>query len=415
MITLILSALGGVVVGVVVMQLLSYKRRNEHIYQSTILKTKLEAANQRIVDLQQDHELDLQRLKTSQQELMAQQMAFVKEQMTSTSEKILHDRQSQLLESNSRQMSEIVTPLQNELKRMQEIVAKADREHTSSMERLDATIRETQKNADSIGQKADRLAQVLIGEGKTQGSFGELRLKQLLDDMGFEEGLQYEQQVTLSDDNGRTIKNAQGQRMQPDVILHFPENRDILIDSKVSLKAFEEYHETSDETLKKEALKRHVNSMRTHINELSSKDYFKYLKGNRLDFVIMYVFSEGALQLALSAEPSLYKDAYDKRVIICGSNNLYALLRVLESAWKQMYQVQNQQEIVAVANVIVERVQKFYERFLKVEECLASTQRAIESVKTVTADQGQSIVTAANKLVKLGASEAVKHKALPKA
>lgn len=414
MITAILTALVGMGVGMLATALILHRKNNELNCHYVATKAKLESANQRIADIQALHQQELERLKSAQREQMDQQVALVKEQMNTASEKILHNRQSQLMEANSKQMAELFSPIHDELRRMQDVVSKADREHTKSMERLDATIRESQRNADSIGQKADRLARALMGENKTQGNFGELRLKQLLDDMGFEEGLQYEQQTIMCDLDGRPVCNADGHRLQPDVVLHFPENRDIVIDSKVSLTAFEEYHNSNDETAKKEALHRHVASVRTHINELSRKDYSRYLNGNRLDFVIMYIFSESALQLALSADPLLYKEAYDKHVIICGSNNLYALLRVLESSWKQMHQIENQHEIVDAANTIVERVQKFYERFQKVEDCLAKTQRAIDDVKTVTAAQGQSITTAATKLIRLGATENVKHKALPK-
>ena len=226
--------------------------------------------------------------------------------------------------------------------------------------------------------------------------------------------MQYEQQVTLRDERDHAITDSDGHRLQPDVILHFPEKRDIIIDSKVSLTAFKDYYAADDEQQRKEAMKRHVGSVRKHIDELARKDYSKYLCGNKLDFVIMYVFSESALQLALSAEPQLYKEAYEKHVILCGSNNLYALLRVLETSWKQMQQVENHQKIFDAANIIVERVQLFAERFQRVEDCLASTQKAIDEVKRSTSNSGQSIVVAANKLVKIGASESKRHKTLPK-
>jgi len=403
------------VVGGVIMALVGAGEKSRLKYQNGRLEANLNNAQQKLEEQQRRHQREMETLKTQQREQLEQQLVFIKEQMNSASEQILHNRQKQLTQANSEQLQQIVTPLQNELKRMQEVVEKADREHTRNMAQLSATIKSNMDQAEAVGRKADKLAQALTGESKTQGNFGELRLKQLIDDMGFEEGLQYEQQVMMRDSNGRTVSDSEGHRMQPDVILHFPEERDIIIDSKISLTAFEEYFATDDDTQKKDALRRHVASVRNHVIELSRKDYSQYLNGKKLDFVIMYVFSESALQLALSADPSLYREAYEKRVIICGSNNLYALLRVLESTWKQMQQVQNQHEIVSVANNIVERVQMFYERFLKVEDSLKATQRAFDDVKNITADQGKSIVVAANKLKKYGASESPRHKSLPKA
>lgn len=391
-------------------------------YHNGQLEANLANARRQIEDERRRHQSEINNLKAQQREQMdmqreqtMQQLRLMKEEMNSVSEKILHTRQQQLAEANTEQLSKIVSPLHDELKRMQQVVERADREHTKNMVALNASIKSNLDQAEAVGRKADKLAQALTGENKTQGNFGELRLKQLLDDMGFQEGLQYEQQVTLRDQQGRTINDSEGHRLQPDVVLHFPENRDIIIDSKISLTAFEEYFNTDDEVQKRDALRRHVQSLRNHVNELSRKDYAQFLNGNKLDVVIMYVFSESALQLALSADATLYKEAYDKRVIICGSNNLYALLRVLEASWKQMRQVQNQQEIVKAANSIVERAQMFYERILKVEDQLRLTQKAFDDVKTITASKGRSIVVAANQLKKYGASESARHKSLPDA
>ena len=146
--------------------------------------------------------------------------------------------------------------------------------------------------------------------------------------------------------------------------------------------------------------------------ELSRKNYAQYIRNGHatLDFVVMYVYNEGALQLALANDPALWKEAYDRHVIISGGQNLYALLRVLEISWKQMRQVENQQEIMRCANEIVNRTQLFYERFLKVEEQLDKTRRAFDEVKSSTASTGSSIITSARQLISYGASENPKRK-----
>lgn len=130
---------------------------------------------------------------------------------------------------------------------------------------------------------------------------------------------------------------------------------------------------------------------------------------------MMYVFSESALQLALSNDPSLWKDAYDKGVIISGSQNLYMMLRILEMTWRQVRQVENQHEIMKTANLIVERVQMFYERFQTVDEQLKKTQDAFDKLKNISKQDGASITTAAKNLLKYGAQENAKKKKLPKA
>lgn len=339
---------------------------------------------------------------------LEQQMSLIREQMNNASERILRERSEQLNIHNREQMATILDPLRQGIALMREAVEKSERQHTERMLSLDATIRASIDQSREVGVRADRLAQALTGENKTQGNFGELRLKQLLDDMGLEEGTQYECQVTMRDDNGRTIYDKEdGHRMIPDVILHFPDERDVIIDSKMSFKAFEDYHNADSDDARHEALLRHIASVRQHVTELARKNYSAYIKtkGTRLDFVMMYVFSESALQLALSNDTTLWRWAYDKGVIITGSQNLYVMLRVLEMSWRQMRQVENQEEMMKTANMLIDRVQMFYERFEKVDELLDKTRKAFDDVKVSTASSGQSIEVAARKLIKFGAQE----------
>lgn len=288
------------------------------------------------------------------------------------------------------------------------------------MARLDESIKATLSQARIVGQRADRLADALTGNNKTQGDFGELRLRTLLESMGLEEGIQFEEQQTLRDSQGRTVADADtAQKLRPDVILHFPDRRDVIIDAKVSLTAYRDYYEADDDARRQAALKRHVDSVRRHVDELSRKNYAGQIdaKGTRPDFVVMYLFSDSALSLALTAAPDLWKYAYDKGVFVTASQNLYALLRMLELAWTQQRQVENQQSIIDQANTVVSRVQLFYQRFLNVEDCLRKTQKAFDDVRTVISPNGQSIVAAANRLVRLGAREDARKSrpSLPKA
>jgi len=372
-----------------------------------------EQYSQQIEQLKQQHTNQIEQLKQQHKIQQDQQMALLKEQINTTSEKILKERSEQLSQQNKEQLSAILNPLKEGITQMKEAVEKSGREHSETMVRLDATIKTSIQQSKEAGERADKLAQALTGENKTQGNFGELRLKQLLEDMGLEEGLQFEEQTTMKDSCGRTIYDEEeGKRMIPDVILHFPDERDVIIDSKMSFKAFEDYHNAETEEQRQEALTRHIASVRQHVIELSRKNYSAYIKEGRgkLDFVLMYVFSESALQLALTNAPTLWKEAYDKGVIITGSQNLYTMLRVLEMTWKQVRQIENQEEMMKTANMIVDRVQSFYERFLKVEEQFDKTRKAFTDLKTVSGPSGLSIEVAATKLLKYGAQENPKRK-----
>ena len=368
---------------------------------------------QQLAEFREQQKAQDERQKTQ----MQQQSELIREQINSASEEILKKRSEQLSANNKEQLSIILNPLQEGLKQMREAVEKSDREHSDNMARLDQSIKENLKQAKEVGERADKLAQALTSENKTQGNFGELRLRTLLENMGLEEGVQFEEQVTLKDENGSTLYGEEGHRMVPDVILHFPDNRDVVIDSKMSLKAFEDYYDATTDAERADALNRHIATVRNHVKELANKNYSSYIRkgNNKLDFVVMYIYSESALQLALANDPSLWKEAYDQGVVISGSQNLYMMLRVLEMTWRQVRQVENQDKIMKAADEIVNRVQLFYERFQAADDQLGRTQKAFDALRTITAPTGKSIATAANNLVKFGAKENAKRKVkLPK-
>ena len=373
------------------------------------------AGRRSLDDLRNEHERHLAELRRSAEVQAAEQrkenerrLELMAERLKNESERQMRERGTQLREENVRQLDEILGPLRNGIQEMRHAVQQADSRHLDSMSRLDESIKVTLAQARLVGERADKLAAALTGENKTQGNFGELRLRTLLEDMGLERGVQFDEQWTVKDENGQVVTDDEtGRRLIPDVVLHFPDKRDVVIDSKVSLTAYKDYYEAKTDEQRKLALDRHVKSLQQHVKQLSAKNYAGHLSADRscLDFVVMYVFSDSALSLALTAAPGLWKEAYDKGVFITSSQNLYALLRMLELSWKQQLQVQNQQKIVDQAALIVSRVQLFYERFLNVETTLSKTQAAFDSLRRMLLPGGQSIISAANKLVKLGARE----------
>ena len=391
-------------------QVLAAKERNASTEQQ--MRDQQDTFREQMKIMQESSQQQMRSQQESQQKQMEQQLTLIREQMNSASEKILKERAEELSAVNKEQLSGILTPLQTHIQQMREAVERSDREHNSTMQRLDATIKTSIEQSRQVGERADKLAQALTGENKTQGNFGELRLKQLLEGMGLQEGEQFTLQETIRDKDGYVVYEEEGHRLIPDAILHFPDKRDVIIDSKMSFTAFEDYHNAETEAQRQDALKRHLTSMRNHVNELSRKNYSKYIaEGHaKLDFVLMYVFSESALQLALSNDATLWKDAYDRGVIITGSQNLYTMLRVLEMTWKQVRQVENQQKIMECANMIVDRVQLFAERFESVKQQLQKTQDSFDKLESITAETGQSILTPASRLLKMGASQNPKRK-----
>ena len=346
---------------------------------------------------------------------MKSQLELIKEQMQTTSEKVLKQRQAELGEENKEQVSKIIDPLQKSLKDMQEALDKTKEQQTEALTRLDETIKINMQKSAEIGETADRLTRALTGEVKIQGNFGELKLKQLLEDLELKEGEQFDTQETLRDKAGKGAKGDDGKGLVPDFILHFPNNRHVVVDSKMSLTDYERYMNAEDGTPEKSGyLKAHIDSVRAQVRRLAKKEYTKFLPEgyNRLNFAIMYVPIEGALNLALLNDATLWREAYDEGVMILGPQTMYMNLRVLEMMWTQVRQLENQQAMMDAANTVIDRVQDFGLRFMEVESSMNDTVRKMKKLKITTGDSGPSIITAAKNLLKAGARENKKKKSL---
>ena len=360
-------------------------------------------------------EKQIEALKQMNREQIDSQIKLIKEQMQTTSEEVLKRRQEELGERNKEQVSKIIDPLQQSLKDMQEAFDKSKEQQNEALTRLDETIKINMQKSAQLGETADRLTRALTGEVKVQGNFGELNLKQLLEDLELKEGEQFDTQETLRDKAGKTAKGEDGKGLIPDFILHFPNNRHVVVDSKMSLTDYERYMNAEDGTAEKsDYLKAHIASVRAQVKRLAKKEYTKYLPSgyNRLNFAIMYVPIEGALNLALLNDNSLWREAYDEGVLILGPQTMYMNLRVLEMMWTQVRQLQNQQDMMNAANTVIDRVQDFGIRFMEVESSMNDTIKKISKLKITTADSGPSIITAAKNLIKAGAKENKKKKSL---
>lgn len=373
-----------------------------------------EAYERQLSQVREASEKQLETLREMNKRQVENQLELIREQMRTTSETVLKARQEELGERNKEQVAKIIDPLQKSLKDMQESFNKNKEQQSEAMARLDETIKVNMEKSARLGETADRLTRALTGEVKVQGNFGELKLKQLLEDLELKEGEQFDTQETLKDLDGKALKSEEGKGMIPDFILHFPNNRHVVVDAKMSLTDYERYMNSEDGVEKTEALKAHLNSVRNQVRRLAKKDYTKFLPYgyNRLNFAIMYIPVEGALNLALLNDSALWREAYDQGVMILGPQTMYMNLRVLEMMWTQVRQLKNQQAMIDAANLLIDRVQDFGIRFMDVESSMNETIKKITKLKITTADGGASIITAARNLLKAGAKENKKKKGI---
>lgn len=412
-----------ILVGIVVGGLASYIFFNGKLNESKLavgtLHTQLEAEraqHQKEIESLKDrfeHETELRNQQSSNEQQLRQkqfdqQLETIQEQFHNLASKILDQTTQKLKSENVESMSHITQPLKQNIEQLQQAIDKTNHETAKSTASLSEQLKSMAEQTAKIDASATRLTNVMRGANKVQGNWGELTLMNLLDSQGLRLGVDYDVQQTLSDDRGNVLTNEEsGKRMIPDVILHYPNNEDIIIDSKMTIDAYANYMNAEDEIVKKKYADDVVKSIRTQFTSLSKKDYTSYIKAPRraIDFVIMYVPYEGALQLALLTDPKLWHDAFEKKVFITSQQNLMAILKIIQIAWRQYAQTENQKRVYDLADEMLRRVGDFIKRFDKVGKDIETLHKDYDEAYKKAYTGRQSIVQKANDLKVLGAKE----------
>jgi DNA recombination protein RmuC len=261
--------------------------------------------------------------------------------------------------------------------------------------KLAGQISELQKQTLQISADAVSLANALRGDNKAQGNWGEFVLEKLLEDSGLTNGREYDTQVALKDDTGK--------RRNPDVVVHLPEGRDIVIDAKVSLVDYERYFHAEDEETKAQCLRQHLASLRAHIKGLSGKDYESLEGVNSLDFVLIFVPVEAAFVLALDHDPEMMRDAYDRGIILVSPTTLMVTLRTIKNLWRYADQNRNAQLIADKAGALYDQFVGYVEALDDVGKHLDKSKDAWDTArKRLTSGRG-NLVKRTEELKKLGA------------
>ncbi len=330
----------------------------------------------------------------------------VKENLQKTAYEMLERKAQTLGEKNTESMDAILKPYREGLEAMRKAVESARDNSNRNTASLEKMIEEMMKRAAEMGEEAERLARALKNETKVQGNWGEVILDTLLVRSGLTEGVHYERQATVRDSQGRTVFNEEtGKRMIPDVVIHFPDGKDVVVDSKVSLTAFVDYLNAGSDEERASALKRHIESVRRHVDELARKDYASYIREGRskVDYMMMFIPNDSAMQLAVLNDRDLWQRAFDKGIFITSEQNLMLALRLIYGAWSQVAQCQNQEEVFKVAGMLLERVVDFADMFSGVGERLDGTRKLYAEAYGKLRDGRQSIYGAAKRLSEMGA------------
>lgn len=352
-----------------------------------------------------------------QEALLTQQRQFnetmekVSAQMKVATDEMLKQRQKEFADASNQNLGQIVNPLRETIDQMKQVMAENTEKQTQMGGEMKANIENMMRQSEAAMKSADELNRTFRLGNRVQGDWGETILDELLESQGLKRGIHYETQPYIRDAAGNIIHTESGSIMRPDVILHLDQRREVIIDSKVSLTAFMDYSNATTEEERKRLLKAHIDSIKSHVRELSVKDYSAYIQPPKakMDYVIMFVPHSAALWTALNAQPDLWRNAMAQNVFIADEQTLFAALRIINLTWTQIAQAQNHEKVYALANEMLERVGQFMKKYEAVGQALNRATQAYEEGGRKLAPTGQSILTTCAKLQKLGAKQSDKN------
>ena len=354
--------------------------------QTELLKKEKETSAEMIRQAQENYERALKEMKET-----------VVSSMTAETEKLLKTREKELKEGNQSNMDGILKPLKESITAMEKAMKDNAVSHLKSTtelsEQLKQAVKDMQEKTSDVGKKADTLSEALTGKPKVQGCFGENFLDAILAGEGLQEGTHYTREAANED------------LSRPDFVFHFKdgfEEKDLVVDSKVSLTAFVDYMNAETPEEKAGALDRHIKSVRKHIEELSRKEYAKKRAKSFADYVLMFMPRDMAFRVALEAEPMLWQEAYQKNVLIATEQTIMPFLKIIQLTWNKFQQDTNTQKITIAAQNMIDRVGAFYDAYTDLGKKLKAVNTSYNSGISKLKEGGQSITTSAKQVMELG-------------
>ena len=374
----VLWVLLGLVIGVVIGYLFGRAKSGSEMnsaYPELLANNRV--LEEKLSSQQQQYESQLKLLQDAKQMLT--------QEFENLANRIFDEKQTKFSAQSKEALEVSLSPLRRDIGDFRKQVESVYDKENADRNKLVGQISELQKQTMQISADAVSLANALRGDNKAQGNWGEFVLEKLLEDSGLTNGREYDTQVALKDEDGR--------RRNPDVIIHLPEGRDIVIDAKVSLVDYERYFHAEDEDTKQQCLNQHLASLKAHIRGLSGKDYESLEGVNSLDFVLIFIPVESAFMLALDQAPDMMRDAYDRGIIVVSPSTLMVTLRTIKNLWRYADQNRN-------AQVIADKAGGLYDQFVLYIEALEDVGRHLDKSRDVWDTAHKRLVSGRGNLVR---------------
>lgn len=388
------------------------KKLNEEIQW---LNQELKHEREKVIQLNHENATVKANHKNLQQKLEEQKSELAHLQQKFTSEfknlanEIFEEKSKKFTDQNKSNLHELLGPLGQKLT---EFEKKVDQTNKDSLER-NAALREQliglKELNDRMSKEAENLTKALKGDVKTQGNWGEVILERILEESGLEKDREYFVQETLHSDAGK--------RLRPDVIIKLPDNKNVVVDSKVSLTAYERYVSSEDEEERKIHLKNHISSLRAHVKGLAEKNYHQLFDGGSLDYVLMFIPIEPAFALMYQSGENLYNEAHEKSIIIVSPTTLIATLRTISSIWKHEYQNRNAMEIARQGGALYDKFKSFVDDLIAVGHALDKSKTQYSQAMNKLVDGKDNLIRKTERLRELGSktSKSIDEKLLDRA
>ena len=356
--------------------------------------------NKKTAELTANNNSLTEKLETQKAEIEGMRKQFNTE-FENIAAKILDDKTKKFTDLNRDNLENILKPLGDNLKsfkdKVEEVYVNESRERFSLGKEVEKLVLANQ----TISQEANNLTNALTSKGKTQGDWGQMILESILEKSGLGKNREYFVQEYLKDEHGKNLVNDTGQKMQPDVIISYPDNRKVIVDSKVSLTAYSRYTSATAKEEEAKALSDHLKSVRSHIDDLSSKNYQDFAPS--LDFVMMFVPVEPAYLIAIHADQDLWTYAYNKRILLTSPSNLIVALKMILDLWKRDNQSKNHQAIVERGGKLYDKFSLVLESFKDIGANLKATQRSYNTAVSQLSEGNDNVLKQVEKLKTLGA------------
>ncbi|WP_428224659.1 DNA recombination protein RmuC [Flavobacterium sp.] len=345
----------------------------------------------------------LERNREQKQEVEQLQEKFTKE-FENLANKILEEKSTKFAEQNKENLKTILSPLHDKIQHFEKKVEDTHKESIDYHASLRQQIIGLQELNTQMSKETLNLTKALKGDSKMQGNWGELVLERVLEKSGLEKGREYEVQQSFT--------NEEGNRVQPDVVINLPDGKKMIVDSKVTLTAYERYVNEEDENFKQQYLKEHVTALKRHVDQLSEKNYQDVYKMESPDFVLLFVPIEPAFALALQEDTSLYNKAFERNIVIVTPSTLLATLRTIDSMWTNQKQQENAYEIARQAGALYDKFEGFVTDLIKIGKKMDEAKTEYAGAMNKLVEGKGNLVVSVEKLKKMGAKA---KKSLPEA